>query len=96
VRTVAITFSVAIGGAILLGVVGAQIGDVEAVREALSEGSSESAATLDAETGDAIGDGLGVVTGFSVIVGVIAAIAARRLRRAGGVVASPVGSASRS
>lgn len=81
IRTVAITFSVAIGGALLLGVVGSRTGDVEAVRAALSEGSGDAVGELGGEVANAIGDGLVAVTGFSVVVGLVAVLAARRLRR---------------
>jgi MFS family permease len=65
IRTIGITYGVAVGGAILLFVVGNQIGDVEVVREVLGgEDVTASAPTL-----DAIRDGLVWVLGFSGIAG---------------------------
>ncbi len=64
VRTICITYGVAIGGAILLLVVGNQIGDVEVVRDALGgEDVTASPATL-----DAIRDGLAWVHVFGGVV----------------------------
>jgi MFS family permease len=71
VRTLCITYGVAIGGAILLLVVDRQTGDVEAVRDALGgDGEIASSATL-----DAIRDGLAWVHVFGGVmaVGCIAA-----------------------
>jgi MFS family permease len=66
IRTIGITYGVAVGGAILLFVVGNQVGDVEVVREVLGgENVITSAATL-----DAIRDGLVWVLGFSGVAGV--------------------------
>lgn len=64
VRTICITYGVAIGGAILLFVVDRQIGDVEVVRDAL--GGEE--ITTSGPTLDAIRDGLAWVHVFSGIV----------------------------
>ena len=61
VRTICITYGVAVGGAILLFVVGRRIGDVEVVRDAL--GGEDVVAT--GPTLDAIRDGLAWVHVFS-------------------------------
>ena len=71
VRTICITYGVAVGGAILLLVVGNQVGDVEVVRDVLGgEDVTPSPATL-----DAIRDGLAWVHVFSGVaaVGCVAA-----------------------
>jgi MFS family permease len=66
VRTLCITYGVAVGGAILLLVVGRQVGDVEVVRDALGgEDVVASGPTL-----DAIRDGLAWVHVFSGVVAV--------------------------
>ncbi len=87
IRTIGITYGVAVGGAILLSVVGNQIGDVEVVRDALGgEDVIASGATL-----DAIRDGLVWVLAFSGVAGVGCIAAAvvlwrntrRRVQRAG-------------
>lgn len=65
IRTIGITYGVAVGGAILLFVVGNQVGDVEVVRDVLSgKDVIASAATL-----DAIRDGLVWVLCFSGVAG---------------------------
>ena len=65
IRTIGITYGVAVGGAILLFVVGDQVGDVEVVRDVLSgKDVIASAATL-----DAIRDGLVWVLCFSGVAG---------------------------
>jgi MFS family permease len=64
IRTLAITYGVAVGGAILLLVVDRQIGDVEVVRDALS--GEDIVAT--GPTLDAIRDGLAWVHVFSGVV----------------------------
>ena len=77
IRTIGITYGVAVGGAILLFVVGGQVGDVEVVREVLGgENVITSAATL-----DAIRDGLVWVLGFSGVAGVGCLAAAMALWR---------------
>jgi MFS family permease len=65
IRTIGITYGVAVGGAILLFVVGNRVGDVEVVRDVLGgEDVVASEATL-----DAIRDGLVWVLGFSGAAG---------------------------
>ncbi len=65
IRTIGITYGVAVGGAILLFVVGNQVGDVEVVRDVLGgEDVVASGPTL-----DAIRDGLVWVLGFSGLAG---------------------------
>ncbi len=65
IRTIGITYGVAVGGAILLFVVGNQVGDVEVVRDVLGgEDVNASSATL-----DAIRDGLVWVLAFSGLAG---------------------------
>lgn len=82
VRTICITYGVAIGGAILLLVVDRQTGDVEAVRDALGgEDVTASQGTL-----DAVRDGLAWVHVFSGAVAlacVAAAVTLWRLSRTG-------------
>ncbi len=65
IRTIGITYGVAVGGAILLFVVGRQVGDVEVVRDAL--GGEDVVAA--GPTLDAIRNGLVWVLGFSGIAG---------------------------
>ena len=77
IRTIGITYGVAVGGAILLFVVGNQVGDVEVVREVLGgEDVNASGATL-----EAIRDGLVWVLGFSGIAGLACIAAAMVLWR---------------
>lgn len=82
VRTLSITYGVAIGGAILLLVVDNGTGDVEAVRDVLGGGD----ATTSIATLDAVRDGLAWVHVFSAVAA-IACVAAStvlwRLTRAG-------------
>jgi hypothetical protein len=77
VRTLCITYGVALGGAILLFVVDLQVGDVEAVREVLS---GEDLA-LGSQTRDAIGDGLAWIHVVTGIVGVACLLVALSLVR---------------
>ena len=77
VRTICITYGVAIGGAILLFVVDRQVGDVEEVREAL--GGEE--ITTSGPTLTAIRDGLAWVHVFSGIVAIGCVAAASVLWR---------------
>ncbi|MGA1052446.1 MAG: hypothetical protein ACO3WU_09145, partial [Ilumatobacteraceae bacterium] len=77
IRTICITYGVAIGGAILLLVVDRRVGDVEAVRDVLrGEGAAVSTSTL-----DAIRDGLASVHVFAGIAAVGCLAAAVTLRR---------------
>ncbi len=77
VRTICITYGVAIGGAILLLVVDRRTGDVEAVRDVLGgERVAASAATL-----DAVRDGLAWVHVFSGAVAIVCLAAASQLWR---------------
>ena len=77
VRTLCITYGVAVGGAILLLVVDRQTGDVEAVRDVLGgEDVAASPATL-----DAIRDGLAWVHVFSAVVAIACVAAATHLWR---------------
>ena len=77
VRTLSITYGVAVGGAILLLVVDRQTGDVEAVRDVLGgEDVTASAATL-----DAVRDGLAWVHVFSGAVALACVAAAAQLWR---------------
>lgn len=77
VRTLCITYGVAVGGAILLLVVDQQTGDVEAVRDALGgDDVIASAATL-----DAIRDGLAWVHVFGGVMALACVAAAVVLRR---------------
>lgn len=77
IRTIGITYGIAVGGAILLFVVGNRVGDVEIVRDVLGgEDVSASGPTL-----DAIRDGLVWVLGFSGIAGLACIAAAMVLWR---------------
>ncbi|MFW2335323.1 MFS transporter, partial [Ilumatobacter sp.] len=77
VRTICITYGVAIGGAILLLVVDRRTGDVEAVRDVLGgERVAASAGTL-----DAVRDGLAWVHVFSGAVAIVCLAAASQLWR---------------
>lgn len=77
IRTIGITYGVAVGGAILLFVVGNQIGDVEVVRDVLGGGD----VTASGPTLDAIRDGLVWVLGFSGLAGLGCVAAASVLWR---------------
>ena len=79
-RTLAITYGVAIGGSILLAVVKARTGDVESVRKVLSGDN----VTVGAETTEAIGSGLAWAHVFSVgtaCIGLLVAISLYRKRK---------------
>ncbi len=77
VRTLSITYGVAVGGAILLLVVDRQTGDVEAVRDALGgDDVIASPATL-----DAVRDGLAWVHVFSGVMAIACVTAAAQLWR---------------
>ncbi len=76
-RSVAITFGVALGSAILFAVVGSQLGDVEVIRDAL-EGDAVSAS---GDAIDAVRDGFAWVLAASAVLGSSALAAARALRR---------------
>jgi MFS family permease len=77
VRTLCITYGVAVGGAILLLVVDRQVGDVEVVRDVLGgENVTPSPATL-----NAVRDGLAWVHAFSAVVAVMCVGAATVLWR---------------
>jgi MFS family permease len=75
IRTLCITYGVAIGGAILLGVVGQRIGDVGVVQDVIA---GEEVAVGPAAA-DAIGVGLTVTGLWSVLAAVGCVIAAQRL-----------------
>lgn len=77
IRTLCITYGVAIGGAILLGFVDFRVGDVEAVRDLL--GGEE--VVVSEATVDAIADGFAWVHGFSLVVALGCLWAALVLRR---------------
>ena len=79
-RTLAITYGVAIGGSILFSVVKARTGDVESVRKVLSGDN----VTVGAETTEAIGSGLAWAHVFSVgtaCIGLLVAISLYRKRK---------------
>jgi MFS family permease len=77
IRTLCITYGVAIGGAILLLVVDRRVGDIESVRDLLAGEEVE----LGARTASAIGAGLAWTTVLSVVVGSACFVAARALAR---------------
>lgn len=78
VRTLCITYAVAIGGAILLGVVDARTGDVESVRQILAgEETVVSVATI-----EAVADGLTVIVAVAIAVSLVAfGVVSRAYRR---------------
>ena len=77
IRTLCITYGVAIGGAVLLFVVDRQAGDVEAVRELLGGDDTD----VDPATIDGIRDGFAAVHLFSVAAAVACVAAALVLWR---------------
>jgi hypothetical protein len=77
IRTLCITYGVAIGGAVLLLVVERRVGDVGTVRQVLA---GEDVA-LGERTSAAIGAGLAWTAALSVVVAIACATAARRLAR---------------
>jgi MFS family permease len=77
VRTLCITYGVAVGGAILLLVVDRRVGDIEAVREVLAGEDIE----LGPSTSEAIGAGLAWTTLLAVGVGGVCAAVAHSLVR---------------
>jgi MFS family permease len=77
VRTLCITYGVALGGAILLLVVARQVGDVDTVRDVLAGDD----VALGEETNQAIGDGIAWTAVFSCAVALACAAAAEGLRR---------------
>lgn len=77
VRTLCITYGVAVGGAILLAVVDARVGDVGVVRDVLAGDDVE----VGADAAAAIGDGLAWTGGLAIAVAVVCAVAASRLAR---------------
>jgi MFS family permease len=91
VRTLAITYGVAAGGAILLAVVNHRTGDVEAVRNVL-RGNEK---MVDASTREAIGSGFAWIHAFSFVAALLSLGAAISLKRARAHLRRPVGLASR-
>jgi MFS family permease len=81
IRTLCITYAVAIGGALVLLVVQRQVGDVEAVRQVLAGDLEVDDLELGPATAQAVADGMAVVIGFGVIVGVGVMVVTRRLER---------------
>ncbi|MFQ5558147.1 MAG: hypothetical protein ACE5GB_11655, partial [Acidimicrobiales bacterium] len=77
IRTLAMTFGVAVGGAVLLSVVKHRVGDVEAVREVLAGGDT----IVGADTAAAVGGGLVWVHVVSVLAAIGCLWAALALRR---------------
>lgn len=78
IRTLCITYGVALGGAILLLVVDRRVGDTDSVRDVLAGEDVE----LGAETAGAIGAGLAWTSLLTVGVGILCFIAALRLKSA--------------
>jgi MFS family permease len=77
IRTISITYGVAIGGAILLFVVNRRVGTVEAVRDVLGgEGR-----VVSADTVAAIGAGFAWIFVFSLVAALVCLVAAVRLHR---------------
>ncbi len=81
IRTLCITYGVAIGGALVLFVVNRQVGDVEAVRRVLSGDADVGEVQLSSDTASAVADGLATVVGFSLVMGLVVMAMTRRLRR---------------
>ena len=79
-RTLAITYAVAIGGAILLATVDARTGDVEAVRELLA-GEGTVSVEVPAGTVDAIADGVAGAVVVAFVVSVAAWVVVSRSHR---------------
>lgn len=80
-RTLAITYGVAIGGAIILSVVEARTGDVESVRKVLSGDN----VTVASDTIEAIGSGLAwahVFSGSTACIGLFVAVSLYRKKKA--------------
>lgn len=77
IRTICITFAVAIGGAIILLVVDRQVGDVEVVRSVLRGDDAETSTA----TVDAVRDGFAWVLVFSSAIALACIAAATTLRR---------------
>ncbi|MEL0041260.1 MAG: hypothetical protein VW685_08080, partial [Ilumatobacter sp.] len=80
IRTLAITYAVAIGGAILLATVDARTGDVEAVRELLA-GEGTVSVEVPAGTVDAIADGVAGAVVVAFVVSVAAWVVVSRSHR---------------
>jgi MFS family permease len=79
-RQLAITYGVAVGGAVLLFVVAGRIDDVDVVRDALAGEDVE----LGAEAGSAIGAGLAAVAVMSAALAAFGALVAAMVLRRGG------------
>jgi hypothetical protein len=79
IRTLCITYAVAIGGAVLLFVVGRQVGDVEVVRDVLSGEADAGDVEVGSTTRQAVGDGLAWVLGVCVLTSVAVMGVTRRL-----------------
>jgi hypothetical protein len=81
IRTLCITYAVAVGGALLLFVVDRQVGDVEAVRQVLAGDLDVAEAGLGPDTVQAVGDGLAVVIGFALCMAVLVLVTTQRMRK---------------
>ena len=79
IRTLCITYAVALGGAVLLFVVGRQVGDVEVVRDVLSGEADAGDLQVGSTTRQAVGDGLAWVLGVCMVVAVAVLGSTRRL-----------------
>ena len=79
IRTLCITYAVAIGGAVLLFVVGRQVGDVEVVRDVLSGEADAADVEVGSTTRQAVGDGLAWVLVVCVVTAVAVLGVTRRL-----------------
>ena len=79
-RVLAISIGVALGGAVLLGIVDAQVGDVEVVRSVLESDGSDAVEVADA-TAAAVADGLVGVLVTSAVLGMGCLAAALGLKR---------------
>jgi len=80
IRTLCITYAVAIGGALLLFVVQQRVGDVEAVRQVLAGDLEAARAQLGPATAEAVQDGLALVIAFALVMAGVVAVVTLRLR----------------
>jgi MFS family permease len=81
IRTLCITYAVAIGGALMLFVVDRQVGDVEVIRQVLAGDVDVDELQWGPATADAVSDGLATAVGFGVAVGLVVMVLTTRLRR---------------
>ena len=81
IRTLCITYAVAIGGALLLFVVDRRVGDVDAVRQVLAGDLEAAEAGLGPGTAQAVSDGLAVVIACALGMALVVVAVTQRLRQ---------------